>query len=142
MPQTQIPYIFATRCRRPFIFPTNNSVRLDILSFKYQRFTPSCGKDIEIRKFYFLAKTQFLSEKYCLFVEFDKIIVRIRPSWRVWLVTAMYLLVMDQPLMQLWSRIQNYSRRLFTGNLYFKQFKLYKDCLALERYKYQPYCLN
>ena len=75
LPQTQIPYIFATRCRRPFIFPTINSVRLRILSFKYQRFTPSCGKDIEIRKFYFLAKTQFLSEKYCLFVEFDKIIL-------------------------------------------------------------------
>ena len=49
--------------------------QLLILSFKYQRFTPSCGKDIEIRKFEFLAKTQFLSEKYCLFVEFDKIIV-------------------------------------------------------------------
>ena len=35
-------------------------VRSDDLSLKYQRFTFSGCKDIDIRKFEFLAKTQFL----------------------------------------------------------------------------------
>ena len=38
-----------------------NSVRLNNLSLKNQRFTPSGWKTIGIRKFEFVAKTQFLS---------------------------------------------------------------------------------
>ena len=38
-----------------------NSVRLKNLSLKYQRFTPSGGKNICIRKSEFVTKTQFLS---------------------------------------------------------------------------------
>jgi len=34
-------FIFATRCRRPWIFQTMNSVRSNNLSLKYQKFTPS-----------------------------------------------------------------------------------------------------
>ena len=37
-----------------------NSVRSKSLSLKYHRFTASGCKDIEIRKFEFVAKTQFL----------------------------------------------------------------------------------
>ena len=37
-----------------------NSVRANSLSLKYHRFTASGCKDIEIRKFEFVAKTQFL----------------------------------------------------------------------------------
>ena len=53
-------YIFtiATRCCRPLIFQTINSVRSKSLSLKYQRFTPSCCKNIEMRTFEFVAKTQ------------------------------------------------------------------------------------
>ena len=62
LPQTLTvsPYILATRCRRPLTFQTNNSVRSNSLSLKYHRFTPSGFEDIEIRKFEFVAKTQFL----------------------------------------------------------------------------------
>ena len=54
------PYILATQCRRPQIFQTNNSVRSNNLSLKYQRFIPTGCRDIEIRKFEVVAKTQFL----------------------------------------------------------------------------------
>ena len=37
-----------------------NSVRLNNLSVKYQRFTPSGCEEIVIRKFEFAAKTPFL----------------------------------------------------------------------------------
>ena len=36
------------------------SVRLNYLSLKYQRFTTNCCNDIGIRKFDFVARTQFL----------------------------------------------------------------------------------
>ena len=52
--------IVATQCRRPFIFQTMNSVRPKNLSLKYKRFTSSDRKDIGIRKFEFVTKTQFL----------------------------------------------------------------------------------
>ena len=52
--------IFATQCRRPQIFQTMNYVRSKSLSLKYQGFLPSDSRDIEIRKFKFVAKTQFL----------------------------------------------------------------------------------
>ena len=52
------PYILAT-CR-PWIFKNINSVRSNNLSFKYQRFIPTSCRDIEIRKFEVVAKTQFL----------------------------------------------------------------------------------
>ena len=53
------PNIFATQCRRPQIFQTMNSVRSNSVSLKYQRPTPSGCKDIGVRKFEFVAKTQF-----------------------------------------------------------------------------------
>ena len=54
------PYILATRCRRPLMFQTMNSVRSNSLSLKYHRCTTSGCKNIGIRKFEFVAKTQFL----------------------------------------------------------------------------------
>ena len=53
-------YIFATQCRRPQIFQTMNYVRPNRLSLKYQGFPPSDYQDMGIRKFEFVAKTQFL----------------------------------------------------------------------------------
>ena len=53
-------YNLATHSPRPLIFQTINSVRSNSLSLKYQRFTPSGCKDIEVRKCDFVAKTQFL----------------------------------------------------------------------------------
>ena len=47
------------------IFQTNNSVRSDGLSLKYQRFTSPGWKDIGVRKCEFVAKTQFLWKKVC-----------------------------------------------------------------------------
>ena len=47
--------IFATRCRI-----SNYLLDQTIVSFKYKRFTPSGCEDIGIRKFEFVAKTQFL----------------------------------------------------------------------------------
>ena len=38
-------------CRKPQIFQTMNSLKLNNLSMKYQRFTPTGCKDIEMRKF-------------------------------------------------------------------------------------------
>ena len=40
--------IFGTKCCRPYIFQNMNSVRSNNLSLKYQRFTTSCSKDIEV----------------------------------------------------------------------------------------------
>ena len=54
-------YICATRCCIPLIFQTMNSVRSKCLSLKYNMFTPSGCKDIGIRKFDCVVKTQFLS---------------------------------------------------------------------------------
>ena len=51
------PCIFVTQCRRPWIFQTINYVRSNNLNLK---FTSSCCKIIFIRKFEFVAKTQFL----------------------------------------------------------------------------------
>ena len=42
-------YIFGTGSCKPLIFQTINSVRLNSLSLKYQRFTPSGCKYIGIR---------------------------------------------------------------------------------------------
>ena len=53
-------YIFVIQCRRPLIFQTMNSVRWKNLSLKYQRITPSGGKNIGIRKSELVTKTQFL----------------------------------------------------------------------------------
>jgi len=53
-------YIVLTQCRRPSIFQTMYSVISNNLSLKYQRFKPSGCRDIEIRKFKFVTKTQFL----------------------------------------------------------------------------------
>ena len=44
----------------PLIFQTMNSVRPNNLSLKYQRFSSSDCKDIGIRQFEFVTKTQFL----------------------------------------------------------------------------------
>ena len=52
------PYIFATWYRRPWIFPTMNSVyRSNNLSLNYQRFTLSGCLDLEIRPIEFVVKT-------------------------------------------------------------------------------------
>ena len=40
-----------------------NTDRSNIISLKYQRFTPAGCKEIGIRKFEFVAKTQFLCGK-------------------------------------------------------------------------------
>ena len=53
-------YNLATCFSRPLIFQTINSGRSSSLSLKYQRFTPSGCKDIGVRKYKFVAKTQFL----------------------------------------------------------------------------------
>jgi len=55
-----------------------NSDRSNNLSLKYQRFTPSDREGIGIRKFEFVAKTQFLYEcailkRLSLFHEYCKI---------------------------------------------------------------------
>ena len=54
--------IFSTQFRRRYIFQTMNSVRSNSLSLKYQGFPPLGCQDIRIRKFEFVAKTQFLCE--------------------------------------------------------------------------------
>ena len=46
----------------PHIFPTINSVKLNILTLKFQRFTKSDCKYKEIRKIEFVAKTQFFNQ--------------------------------------------------------------------------------
>ena len=51
------PYIFATICRRPWIFQTIHSVRSNSVSLKYQSFIPLGWKDIGIRKIEFVATT-------------------------------------------------------------------------------------
>ena len=53
--------ISSTQNRRPLMFQTLNSVRINSLSLKYERFTPTGCKDIGNRTFEFVAKTQFLS---------------------------------------------------------------------------------
>ncbi len=50
----------AAQCRRPLIFQTINSVRPNNLSLRYLRFTSSDCKDIGIRQFECVTKTQFL----------------------------------------------------------------------------------
>ena len=55
------PYILATQCRRPQIFQTINSVISNNPSLKYERVKPTGCRDIEIRKFEVVEKTQFLS---------------------------------------------------------------------------------
>ena len=54
------PYIFATQILRPKIIQIMSSIKY-IRSLKYQRFAQSGYKDIGIRKFVFLVKTQLLS---------------------------------------------------------------------------------
>ena len=54
-------YIFLIQCRRPLIFQIMISVRSNILSLKFPRFKPSGCRDIGIRTFKFLGKTQLLS---------------------------------------------------------------------------------
>ena len=53
------PCIIATRCRRPFIFQTINSVRLKHLSLKYQRFTTSEMEFKEFEQRFKSVKTRF-----------------------------------------------------------------------------------
>ena len=45
------PYIFPIQCGRPLIFQSMNYVRSNNLSLKYQMFTPTGCKDIEIWTF-------------------------------------------------------------------------------------------
>ena len=57
--------IFATRCRRPFIFQTKNYVRSNSQSLRFW-FAPSGCKVMGIRKFEFVTRTQFLCYFYDL----------------------------------------------------------------------------
>ena len=68
------PCIFATQCRRPWIFQTMNSIRSNNLSLKYHRFTTSTSKDIEVYIFDFVPKTQFLylSVKMRKFAKYER----------------------------------------------------------------------
>jgi len=52
--------IFGTRCCRPLIFQTMNYVRSNNHSLKYQRLISLVRRNIGIRLFEFVAKTQFL----------------------------------------------------------------------------------
>ena len=63
-------YIFATQCGKPLIFQTMNFVRSNDLSLIYKRLAPSGWKDLEIYKFKFLAKTQFLCHNVLLHYNF------------------------------------------------------------------------
>ena len=60
LPQAQI-FFQLTLCN-PMSFQTMNSVRLNIVSSKYQRFTPSGCTDIEIKKFD--SKTSYIKSNY------------------------------------------------------------------------------
>ena len=53
-------YIFGTQYCRPLIFQTLNYVRSNNHSLKYQRLTSLDRRNIGIRLFEFVAKTQFL----------------------------------------------------------------------------------
>jgi len=52
------------RGRDLFILGFNNSVRSNNLSLKYERVKPTGCRDIEIRKFEVVAKTQFLWDEF------------------------------------------------------------------------------
>ena len=56
------PYVFSTQCSKPLIFQTMKYVRLNNPSLKYQRFTPTSSRDMGIRTFEFVAKTQILCQ--------------------------------------------------------------------------------
>ena len=56
------PYILAFQCQEPKIFQTMNYIRSNNNSLKYQMLTPDC-KDIRIRQFEFVTRTQFLCLK-------------------------------------------------------------------------------
>ena len=58
------PYIFSTHGHRPQIFQTINSVGSINLSLKHHGFTLSGCRDIEIKKFEFVAKTQVLYQTW------------------------------------------------------------------------------
>ena len=53
-------FFSGSRCCRPLVFQTMNSVTSNNLSLKYLRFIPSICNDIGIREFEFVSKTQFL----------------------------------------------------------------------------------
>ena len=77
-----------------------NSVRWKNLSLKYQRFTPSGGKNIGIRKSECVTKTQFLSKKtvdICIQWEQDNFgIRRLYQSIKLWCTKQIVLLVTYQ----------------------------------------------
>ena len=52
-----------------------NSVRWKNLSLKYQRFTPSGGKNVGIRKSEFVTKTQFLSGNFSYWTRHKKLLI-------------------------------------------------------------------
>ena len=61
------PYSFATRCHRPLIFYTINSVIVNSLSLKYQRFIPSRFKEKGIRKLEFVVRISFFKHIFNIF---------------------------------------------------------------------------
>ena len=56
-------YICATRCCKPLIFQTMNSIGSNSFSLKHQRFTSTICEDIGIRKFKFVVRTLSFSWK-------------------------------------------------------------------------------
>ena len=66
LPQTLIlyPYIFGTQCRKSLIFQTCIIWSNRIHSLKYLRSTTLESEDIGFRKAEFVAKTQFLLQKF------------------------------------------------------------------------------
>ena len=101
------PNIFSTRWRRPLIFQTTKAVILNNLSLKYQIWTPSDCKDIEIRKFAFVPKTQFLYISACqIYVNISR-----KSSWK-WAFQAL------PGQMKTWCRAPSPGPRFIRAHLY------------------------
>ena len=73
------PYICATH-RRPLIFQTVNSARSNSLKFELSRFKQSGCKDIGIKKFEFMARTQLIWIWIWLFTQFKLILLLTRTN--------------------------------------------------------------
>jgi len=76
------PYIFWNQSRRPEIFQTVNSVWSNDLSLKYQKFKSSDWKDIGIRNFWYVAKTQFLCNTKTFFLPLTGLIMNVLGIFR------------------------------------------------------------
>ncbi len=89
------PYFIAIHCDHTYF---NLWVLLD-LSWKYERFTPSGSKEMRIRKFEFVAKTQFFPS--CMYTCLAKYSLS-QQIWKSWAVNTVYMIksVMQCAVMQ------------------------------------------